>query len=90
MSHRPKYFETKVFPISPGLAMTAREIADAAGISVMTVYNRYNKGIRGKDLLARKNRSGLRGYEAVRCPECGNKFRQDRSHLVYCPKCMIW
>lgn len=29
-------------------------------------------------------------YEKVRCPGCEKLFMQDRSHLVYCPHCLIW
>ena len=84
------YSEAMLFPISPGVAMTAQEIAETADITVMTVWNRYRNGLRGKELLQKRNTRGMKVYEVVECPECGKKFRQDRSHLVYCPKCMHW
>lgn len=84
------YSDAMLFPISPGVAMTAREIAEIADVTVMTVWNRYRSGLRGRELLQKRNTRGLKVYEVVECPECGKKFRQDRSHLVYCPKCMIW
>lgn len=84
------YSEEMLFPISPGVAMTAKEIAETANITVMTVWNRYRNGLRGRELLQKRNTRGMKVYEVVECPECGIKFRQDRSHLVYCPKCVIW
>ena len=84
------YSDAMLFPISPGVAMTAREIAEIADVTVMTVHNRYRNGIRGRELLQKRNTRGLKIYEIVQCPECGRKFRQDRSHLVYCPKCLKW
>ena len=84
------YSEAMLFPISPGVSMTAQEIAEIADVTVMTVHNRYRNGLRGRELLQKRNTRGLKSYEVVECPECGKKFRQDRSHLVYCPKCMHW
>ena len=59
------YSEAMLFPISPGVAMTAQEIAEIADVTVMTVWNRYRSGLRGNELLKKRNISLSRRTAAL-------------------------
>lgn len=47
------------YDVGGGKKMTAKEIAEAVGITPSTVRNRYARGWRGKDLLLPHNTRGV-------------------------------
>lgn len=78
-----------LIPVAPGKSMKAREIARIAGISINAVYQRYNAGLRGAELLRNVNEPVHTRGDA-QCIDCGKWFKTDKNHLVVCPHCLIW